>query len=111
VVDALELLLVTEGYVVRTYASTRAFLDTIRQRDRGCTLTHVNMPETSGSDLLAALRGRGVTNPVIVLTGRGDASLAVAAMRHGAFDVFEKPFDPDALLAAIRSALRRGNDQ
>ena len=65
------------------------------------------MPEISGLDLLAALKKQRVSMPVIVMTAHGDIPLAVAAMRQGAVDFFEKPFDGDLLLAAIRSALRR----
>jgi two-component system response regulator FixJ len=70
-------------------------------------VTDVRMPEISGLDLLAALKKQRVSMPVIVMTAHGDIPLAVAAMRQGAVDFFEKPFDGDLLLAAIRSALRR----
>ena len=65
------------------------------------------MPEMSGIDLLRRLRERGSDVPVIVITGHGDIPLAVEAMKFGAADFFEKPYDDDALLAAVRSALDR----
>jgi two-component system response regulator FixJ len=65
------------------------------------------MPEISGIDLLRRLRERDITIPVIVITGHGDIQLAVEAMKIGAVDFIEKPFDDDALLAAIKSALDR----
>ena len=71
----------------------------------------MHMPEMSAIDLLAALKERSILMPVIVTTGRGNVSLAVELMKQGAFDLFEKPFDPDALIASIRSALWRGNGE
>lgn len=109
VLDSMALLLKTEGFKVRTYESAGTFLETIRQNDCGCVVTDVRMPEISGLDLLAALKKQRVSMPVIVMTAHGDIPLAVAAMRQGAVDFFEKPFDGDFLLAAIRSALRREN--
>jgi two-component system response regulator FixJ len=65
------------------------------------------MPEVSGIDLLRKLKERGSTIPVIVITGHGDVQLAVEAMKIGAVDFIEKPFDDEVLLASIRSALGR----
>jgi two-component system response regulator FixJ len=73
----------------------------------GCVITDVRMPEISGIDLLRRLRDIQIGLPVIVITGHGDVSLAVEAMKIGAVDFLEKPFDDDALLAAVRSALNR----
>jgi two-component system, LuxR family, response regulator FixJ len=71
----------------------------------GCIITDVRMPEISGIDLLHRLRQLKVGMPVIVITGHGDVQLAVEAMKIGAIDFIEKPFDDDQLLAAVRSAL------
>jgi two-component system response regulator FixJ len=90
---------------VQTYESASAFLDGLSKVTPGCIVTDVRMPGMSGIDLLKRLRQLKVNMPVIVITGHGDVSLAVEAMKCGAADFLEKPFDDDTLLAAIRSAL------
>jgi two-component system, LuxR family, response regulator FixJ len=107
VLAALRSLLTAEGYAVRAHESARAFLDMIQQDDCGCLVTDVRMPEMSGLDLLAEMKERRVSMPVIVITAHGDVPLAVAAMKRGAIHFFEKPFDGDALLDSIRAALAR----
>src|SRR6185369_17442671 len=67
----------------------------------------VRMPEITGIDLLRRVRESSVGIPVIVITGHGDVSLAVEAMKVGAVDFLEKPFDDDSLLSAVRSALNK----
>ena len=99
VLAALTFLLTAEGYAVRAHESARTFLDMIQQDDCGCVVTDVRMPEMSGLYLLAKMKERRVSMPVIVITAHGDVPLAVAAMKQGAIDFFEKPFDDDALLA------------
>ena len=69
------------------------------------------MPEINGLDLLAMMKERRVSMPVIVVTAHANIPLAVAAMKRGAVDFFEKPFDGDALLASIRAALTRGDGE
>ena len=107
VLAALTFLLTAEGYAVRAHESARTFLDTIQQDDCGCLVTDVRMPGMSGLDLLAEMKERRVCMPAIVITAHGDVQLAVAAMKQGAMNFFEKPFDDDALLDSIRAALAR----
>jgi two-component system response regulator FixJ len=107
--DSLKLLLDGEGYTVKTYASARSFLDAFEQTENGCILVDVQMPEMNGLDLLATLNERGVFMPVIVMSGFPDAEIQITAMQRGAVDFFEKPFDPEILLAAIRTALTRSH--
>ena len=98
VLSALTFLLTAEGYAVRAHESARTFLDLIQQDDCGCVVTDVRMPGMSGLDLLAKMKERSVSMPVIVITAHGDVPLAIAAMKQGAIHFFEKPFDGDALL-------------
>jgi len=108
--DSLSLLLTAEGYAVRSHESAGTLLDAIKQNERGCVITDARMPGMSGLDLLAVMKERRVSMPVIVVTGHGDVHLAVEAMKLGAIDFFEKPFDAGALLASVRSALMSEND-
>jgi two-component system response regulator FixJ len=105
--ESVSLMLATEGFAVRAHESARAFLETIQHNDRGCVVTDVRMPGIDGIELLSALKKQHIAIPVIVMTAHGDIPLAVSAMRHGAVDFFEKPFDANLLVAAIRSALTR----
>ena len=103
--QSLEFLLKTAGISVRGFDSARAFLEMLPAIKSGCVITDVRMPDITGIDLLRRLKESGFDVPVIVITGHGDISLAVEAMKIGAIDFFEKPFDDDLLLAAVRSAL------
>jgi two-component system, LuxR family, response regulator FixJ len=105
--DSLTFLLNTAGIKVRSYASAGAFLDAVAGAQLKCVITDVRMPGMSGIDLLRRLRELKIDVPVIVITGHGDVPLAVEAMKIGAADFLEKPFDDDALLASVRSALAR----
>jgi len=111
--ESLSLMLTIEGYTVRTHESARTFLDAVGQDESGCVVTDVRMPEISGIDLLTTMKmkERRVSMPIIVITGHADIQLAVQAMKQGAFDFLEKPFDGDALLASVRKALIRSNDE
>lgn len=104
---SLAFLLSTARMEVRTYESAAAFLSALPSVGSGCIITDVRMPGISGVDLLRRLEELGVGIPVIVITGHGDVQLAVEAMKIGAVDFIEKPFDDDRLLAAVQSALGR----
>jgi len=105
--QSLEFLLRSARIDVRTHESAVAFLAAVPSITAGCIITDVRMPEMSGVDLLRQLKDRRVAVPVIVITGHGDIALAVEAMKLGAVDFLEKPFDDDILLASVRSALTR----
>ena len=105
--ESLEFLLRSAKMNVRTYDSAKGFLQVVSSIKTGCVITDVRMPDVSGIDLLRKLREVDFGIPVIVITGHGDVPLAVEAMRIGARDFFEKPYDDEALLASVRSALGR----
>ncbi len=104
--ESLAFLLDTAGLPARTYDSAAEFLEQAQSLTEGCIVTDVRMPEMSGLELVQRLKERGVTLPVIVITGHGDVPLAVQAMKAGVIDFLEKPFSDDALLGAIQSALK-----
>jgi two-component system, LuxR family, response regulator FixJ len=103
--DSLGFMLRAAGMEVRAYESAAAFLALLTSDINGCILTDVRMPGVSGMDLLGRLREANVMLPVIVMTGHADVPLAVEAMKLGALDFIEKPFDDEAILASIRMAL------
>ena len=105
--ESLCFLLGTVGMEVKTYESAMAFLDIAATVKAGCVITDVRMPELSGVELLRRLRERKLGIPVIVITGHGDVALAVEAMKIGAIDFLEKPFDDEVLLGSVRSALNQ----
>lgn len=105
--QSLAFLLSTAGLAVRVHESAVAFLDALPTVQHGCIVTDVRMPGMDGLELQRRLREDGIGIPVIVMTGHGDVALAVEAMKAGAVDFIEKPFDDEVLLGAIRSALAR----
>jgi two-component system response regulator FixJ len=104
--DSLRFLFKSAGLAARTYESATSFLNHLPQLKAGCIVTDVRMPGLSGLDLLRRLKELHSAVPVIVITGHGDVPLAVEAMKSGAVDFLEKPFDDEALLAAVNVALR-----
>ena len=104
--QSLAFLLSTAGLAVRVYESAIAFLENLPGAG-GCVVTDVRMPEMDGLELQRRLKSLDIALPVIVITGHGDIALAVEAMKAGAVDFIEKPFDDETLIVAIRSALTR----
>lgn len=98
------------GFSVRTFADGRDFLEAVGDIDKGCVLLDVRMPNLDGLAVLKELTARSIFLPVVVLTGHGDVSLAVEAMKAGAVDFIEKPYDKASLLAAIGRAFQRLDD-
>ncbi|WP_457107410.1 response regulator FixJ [Methylobacterium sp. P5_C11] len=106
--DSVGFLLGTDGFAVELYEAGADLLDRLGKPASGCVLTDIRMPGIDGLELLRRLRAAGHKIPVVMMTGHGDVPLAVAAMKLGACDFIEKPFDDAALLQAVRSALERG---
>ena len=104
--QSLSFLLASDGLPVRLHETASAFLEAVDDAAVGCVVTDVRMPGIDGIELLRRLRVGGITLPVIVMTGHADVPMAVEAMREGAVDFIEKPFDDDVFLASVRSALR-----
>jgi two-component system response regulator FixJ len=103
--QSMAFLLRTANIQVQTYEAAADFLNALPQAKAGCVVTDVRMPGMSGIELLQRLRNLKVSMPVIVITGHGDVPLAVEAMKGGAMDFIEKPFDDEVLLGAVRAAL------
>ena len=102
---SLRLLLEDRGVQVRCFDSAEAFLATQDLPSTACIVSDVRMPGMSGLDLQRALKAKGSAVPVILITGHGDIAMAVTAMKDGAVDFVEKPYDAERLIASIESAL------
>ena len=109
--ESLAFLLRSAAFEVKSFESAKAFLDVLPDAAPGCVITDVRMPDMSGIELLRRLKELKIGVPVIVITGHGDIALAVEAMKIGAADFFEKPFDDDLLIASVRAALRQREGQ
>ncbi|GAB4181075.1 MAG: response regulator FixJ [Rhodocyclaceae bacterium] len=103
--DALRLLFQSVGLVVRGYATAMEFLEQPLSGGPGCLVSDLRMPIMGGLELLQALRSRGSTLPAVIISGHGDVKLAVRALKYGAADFIEKPFDDQDLLDAVNAAL------
>jgi two-component system response regulator FixJ len=108
--DSLEFLLGAAGFAVRLFSSAQAFLDEVASLEAGCLVTDVRMPGIDGMELLRQLKRSGRKLPVIVMTGHGDVPLAVEAMKLGALDFLEKPFEGDRLIRMIETTLAQSED-
>jgi two-component system response regulator FixJ len=97
----------TSGYLVKTYASGVELLKEPAAITPGCILLDVRMPGLDGIEVQKALQDAGVLHPVIVMTGHGDVTVAVQAMKQGAVDFVEKPFEKAVLLGAIDAGFER----
>lgn len=104
---SLAFLLVTAGFAVRMHDSATSFLEAAPGIGRACLVTDLKMPDMSGLELLERLNAKGLRVPAVVITGHGDVPMAVAAMKAGAVDFIEKPFEDEVLIDAVRRAARR----
>lgn len=108
--ESLEWLIESVGLPVKTYASGQAFLDDYQREFIGCLVLDVRMPDISGMDLHAWLKQQGCTLPVIIMTGHADVDMAVRAMKAGAYDFIEKPYNDSLMLERIQSAIAFDQD-
>lgn len=100
-------MLKTSGLVVRSFAGGEEFLKEARQLDPGAVLLDIRMPGMDGLEVQAEMAARGILFPVIVMTGHGDVEVAVKAMKGGAVDFVEKPFDKSLIIASLEEAFAR----
>ena len=91
--------------MVETYVSAQAFLDRYDPQRPGCLLLDLRMPGMNGLELQEILAARGVHLPIIIITGQGDKLMMLQALDAGAIDVFQKPFDDEALVKRIHQAI------
>ena len=112
VLDALQLFLARRGLKVSCYKNAEEFMAAVRRSEPfDCVVSDVRMPGMSGIDLVTQLNGCGFLRPIILITGHGDIDMAVSAIKLGAFNFIEKPFDEDRLLASIKEAVQQARQQ
>jgi two-component system response regulator FixJ len=105
--ESMRVLLESAGYLVHDYASATHFLAE-GVRKAGCLIADIRMPDMGGLEMQQEIVRLGIELPVIFITGHGDVSLAVGAMRAGAIDFIEKPFDVERILICVENALKAG---
>ncbi len=104
--ESLALLLKSAGVATSLYASAREFLD-LNAAPTGCVVSDMRMPEMTGLELLAEMKNRRILLPTIIMTAFADVPQAVKAMKLGAIDFIEKPFDDELMVSAVCAALQR----
>src|SRR6266700_1761171 len=105
--DSLNFLLDASGFEVTLFETAQQFLDRLPALAFGCVVSDVRMPGIDGIELLKQLKALQSTFPIVVMTGHGDVPLAVEAMKLGALDFLEKPFDDDRLIGMVETAIRQ----
>ena len=108
ILRSLTMLLESRGIPVRPYSSAESFLEAAAEPPK-CVVSDIRMPGISGMELQQELKKRDSAVPVILMTGHGDIAMAVQAIKQGAFDFIEKPFDDERLIASISQAIESGN--
>jgi len=105
--DSLNFLLDSAGYEVALFDSTLKFLDALPGLAFGCVVSDVRMPGLDGIELLKRMKADHCTFPIVIMTGHGDVALAVEAMKLGAVDFLEKPFEDERLIGMIATAIQQ----
>ena len=109
VLDSLQMALESRNIHVRCFTSAEAFITSLDEKRPRCVVSDVRMPGWSGIDLQYALKTRDAALPLILITGHGDIPMAVNAIKEGAFDFIEKPFDYERLVESILKAIEYGD--
>lgn len=104
--DSVCMLLESVGIASRMFSCANDFLASCNPMQEGCLLLDVRMPGMSGMELLEILKPRGILLPAILITGHGDVPMAVRALKHGAFDFIQKPFNTQELLDRVHAAIK-----
>jgi len=107
--DSLNFLLEAAGFEVTMFDTATKFLNVLPRLDFGCVVSDVRMPGIDGIELLKRMKALTSRFPIVIITGHGDVPLAVEAMKLGAVDFLEKPFEDDRLIAMIDAAIRQGD--
>jgi two-component system, LuxR family, response regulator FixJ len=105
--DSLDFLLTSAGFNVSLFETALAFLDALPGLEFGCVVSDVRMPGLDGIELLKRIKAANSQFPIVIMTGHGDVPLAVEAMKLGAADFLEKPFEDDRLIGMIEAAIRQ----
>jgi two-component system, LuxR family, response regulator FixJ len=105
--DSLDFLLVSADFNVTLFETALNFLDALPGLDFGCVVSDVRMPGLDGIELLKRMKAANSPFPIVIMTGHGDVPLAVEAMKLGAADFLEKPFEDDRLIGMIEAAIRQ----
>jgi two-component system, LuxR family, response regulator FixJ len=108
--ESVGLVLARNGFCVQTHESASEFVDHVDAVNAGCVITDVCMPGLSGLELIGKMKERRFVFPVVVITANADIALAVQAIKKGAVDFIEKPFDDETLLYSVREALTQNED-
>lgn len=103
--DSTRWLLESTRYVTRTYESAKQFLDDYHRETPGCLLLDVRMPGMSGLELQSHMAASNISLPIIIMTGHADVPMAVRALKQGAFDFLQKPFDDELLISLVHGAM------
>ncbi|HEY4773418.1 MAG TPA: response regulator [Xanthobacteraceae bacterium] len=104
--EAIALTFSARGFQVTAFAEGESLLAAAHARPPACILLDVHMPGRSGLDILKQLAAARFPAPILVISGHGDIPMAVEAIKHGALDFIEKPFDPDAVVTRVAEAIR-----
>ena len=105
VLDSLSVVLSLEGYDAKGFSDGNSFLAAAKARTPACILLDVHMPGRSGLDILKELNAQHYPAPILIISGKGDIPMAVEAIRNGALDFIEKPFDAQTVVTRIREAI------